>query len=53
MANVNYIVNSELKIPRIIMELEPEDGGTPVLIEIEDIKKFYTILSSSALEEYL
>jgi subtilisin-like proprotein convertase family protein len=35
------------------MELEPEDGGTPVLIEIEDIKKFYTILSKSALEEYL
>jgi len=53
MANVNYIIHSELNIPRVVMELEPEDGGPPVLIDIDDIKKFYEILSRPTLEEYL
>jgi hypothetical protein len=53
MANVNYIINSELKIPRVVMELESEDGNETTYVEIEHIEKFYKILSRATLEEYL
>jgi hypothetical protein len=53
MASVKYIINSELNIPRVFIELESEEGNHSELLEIEDIKKFYKILSRVTLENYL
>lgn len=53
MANINYIIDSESDIPRVNMELESEEGGQFFIRPIEDISKFYEILSRSTLEEYL
>jgi hypothetical protein len=53
MANVNYIINSELFIPRVVMELESESGNEIAYVEIEHIEQFYKILSRATLEEYL
>lgn len=53
MANVNYIINSELSIPRVVMELESENGSNTAYVEIEQIESFYKILSRATLEEYL
>jgi hypothetical protein len=53
MANVNYIINSELIIPRVVMQLESENGNDIAYVEIEQIEQFYKILSRATLEEYL
>lgn len=53
MANINYTVDSESDIPRVNMELESEEGGKFFVRPIDDISKFYEILSRSTLEEYL
>jgi hypothetical protein len=53
MSNVKYTINSELVIPRVIMEIESEDGEATAYVEIDHIEKFYKILSRATLEEYL
>jgi hypothetical protein len=53
MTNVEFVINPDLEIPRIVMLLEPEVGGDPLPFEIDDIKRFYSVLSSEVLEKYL
>ena len=53
MANVNYTIDLESEIPRVNMELGAEEGDRSFILPIEDITRFYEILSKSTLEEYL
>jgi hypothetical protein len=53
MSNVEYIINSKINVPKIIMRLEHENGGDQVDLEIDDVTKLYPVLSRTTLEEYL
>lgn len=53
MSNIEYVIDANVEIPRILMSIESENNGKRYIIPIEDISVFYEIISYETLKKYL